>query len=271
MKSKHILFILIPNQINFNNKMKFIITIVLVCILYIHIINAKKEEKVYPILKADLPFISCDVCTKAINNIWNLVNYAKRNIKKFEEIIIVDSIENTCNPKNLTSGKWIRLQDIAEEKTSGGKYLRLIETDGQSVCEEECNTIAKSCQLLFDEELDDYDLSTIIWKNQETLESLQQKVCQKWTSRCKKDTGKPKYLPAKFKREDYPFITMTQKEIEMEELMTQMHEAGLGDGMDVMDKASMSHMMDERYGDSYEDEDIEDNDMSDSDSSYSEF
>ena len=148
---------------------------------------------------ASIPYIACDVCLKAVNELYRLTVESRDKAFKhrLEEVSIVEHMENICKPDNATAGKWIRRQDIVSESgwtcrwqsqllihvdhhrvclsVPGSHLLRLIEPGGVSKCKEECVTIAKSCDLLFEEEIEELDdLSALLCKNKDlTVEQLQ--------------------------------------------------------------------------------------------------
>lgn len=53
----------------------------------------------------------------------------------------------------------------------------------------------------------------------------QEKVCKKWTSRCR---PRRKALPASYKRTDEEFVAQSEKDIEMERMMASMAAMGMG-------------------------------------------
>jgi hypothetical protein len=146
----------------------------------------------------------------------------------------------------LKAGTWIRYLDIDEKKDAGGTYIVLNEPGGASKCEQECSTIANSCEKLMDEDLDRDLISAELWKNKLTLDELKEKTCKQWSKRCKK-IRKPVSTSKSKKRKNYEFEYMTDKDLQMEQLMAEMKNSGLG-GMNMMGKDDMKDKMDE-YGD----------------------
>jgi hypothetical protein len=86
-------------------------------------------------------------------------------------------------------------------------------------------TLEQSCKNLLEEEIDVDDLSAVLWKGTATIGETQQRVCSEWSSRC---SGKQPKVKG---RKDYAFTLMSEKEVQMEELMASMEEAGLGGSM----------------------------------------
>lgn len=133
----------------------------------------KRKELDKTALKNDLPHIGCDVCKRAIEQIYGRTTELRRiaPYNKLEEIQIVDSIEKVCDVET-PNGQWVRRLDIGEVKENGRKYLTLTEPGGTAKCGRECGTIERSCNDLFQEELEGDDLSSLIWKNK--INSLQE-------------------------------------------------------------------------------------------------
>jgi hypothetical protein len=121
-------------------------------------INPKDVEK-------DIPYISCQVCKKAVDNLYTSVQTARNEApyKKLDEGKIQEIIEVICDPDNK-GGEWLRKFDIVQQKKKDGTFLVLEEPGGVSKCETECSTIVKSCKSLLNE-IDLDDLSAALWKN----------------------------------------------------------------------------------------------------------
>ena len=73
-----------------------------------------------------------------------------------------------CTPTNRTTGDWIRYYDIKEETVKGTRYLTLDQQDTKAKCTEECQTIARSCDEMFEQDIDLDDVSALLWKNKLT-------------------------------------------------------------------------------------------------------
>lgn len=124
--------------------------------------------------KVDLPGISCDVCTMAIETLYDEVKTLRTEApyNKVEELEIQNIIENMCKMDD-PNGEWLRYVDIVTKVKSDGKsYAKLEAPGGISKCETECVTVAKSCEDLFENEIDQDDLSAILFKNKHSLERL---------------------------------------------------------------------------------------------------
>lgn len=213
-----------------------------------------KEKDKEPVAR-DIPLIGCGVCEKVVSNIFIETDKARdaAAYKKIEEIQIDEILDDVCKPDS-PKGEWIRKINIAE-KTQGQKsYLFLEEPGGSSKCERECGTIAQSCNNLLQEEIDRDELSALLWKNKITQKDLKDKVCKKWTSRC----SSQKYIPASYKRTDFPFKPVSEKDLQMEQLMAEMKKAGMGgmsmynrDDMDALASGGMDAYADGDEGDEY--------------------
>ena len=200
--------------------------------------------------KEDLPFIGCEVCEHVVRNAYDEVAKKRLEVspkKKLEEIEVENVIEGICKPDGVY-GSWIRAIDIVPVKEKGNTYLKLEEPGGSSKCKNECETIAKSCKNLIDEEIDVDYLSSLLFRAVVPMENAIEKVCKK-LKRCKKR------LPLSRKdgkREDEEFEMISEKDLEMEKVMAQMQAAGLGGSMYGRD--DLADMMgDDPYGGDYDD------------------
>jgi len=230
---------------------KIILLIVIILVFYKNV-NGQfgggggSKTKKGIVRKEDLPLIGCDVCEYVIKSAYNSIQ-EKRSLlsskKKLEEIEVENVIEGICKPDN-EYGSWIRKIDIVPIKEKGNTYLKLQEPGGVSKCKNECETIAKSCKNLIDEEIDVDNLSGLLFKDKIAVDVAIEKVCKK-LKRCKKRlplSGKDG------KREDEEFDLISEKDLEMEKVMAQMQAAGLGGSMYGRD--DLADMMgDDPYGD----------------------
>jgi hypothetical protein len=117
------------------------------------------------ISKEDLKYIGCEVCENMVDALKSTLDDLKANSPtgKLGELVILETMEQICNPQNDT-GVWIKKQDIVESNSRGLAYLKLVQPGGISKCGDECVTIAKSCQMIFDNEIDLDDLSVVFIK-----------------------------------------------------------------------------------------------------------
>lgn len=214
------------------------------------IVAHAKKEKARPI-DSDLPLIACDVCLNVIKELFVITEDLRKQAgkKKLEEIKIAEAVDNVCQ-NDQSEGTWIRHQDITKV---GSGNLGLKSMQGVSKCEAECATIEKSCQNLLHsgDEIDVDDLSALLWKGKLSLSSLTDKVCTKVAKRCPSSNTKASQAAVNA-RQDYPFTEISEKDLEMEQLMAKMQASGLGGGMNMYTRDDMEDMasMMEGYEDS---------------------
>lgn len=237
---------------HYANISKFALVVVVSILIVISSIKTKSDSgKVYT--KEDIPYIGCQVCERTVAELFLAADAARETKpkKKLSELDIIVIIEGINNPKNQT-GEWIRKLDIKEVFDKGKRYLSLVEQGNLSKCKVECLTIAESSRRLLQDEIDADDLSALLYKNKVTVEEAKDKLCKKWTSRCK---PRRKSLPSSYKRIDEAFEVVDEKELEMERLMASMESMGMGANMYSPD--DLSGMMgggddeEDGYGDPY--------------------
>ena len=197
----------------------------------------------------DLPAIGCDVCYKSLASLYSLIQEKRRSNSRnhIDELEIASYLDGLCSLSDEL-GKWMKQIDIVE---NSDKSLLLDVQNGYGKVNTETKTIAKSCLDLFEEDIDREDLTELLFKNNKSLEEIQEKICNKQTSRCSK---KKKYL--KRKRTDYEFVPMADKDVELEKLIFEMQKSGLGGmGMNLLQRDDMQ--MPDPYADEYGDMDEE--------------
>ena len=137
----------------------------LISLTFIYTSIAKKKAEPQPI-REEIAHIGCSVCNLAMEEVFVAVS-EKRNsapYRKISEDMISDILDNICQ-STKDEGKWIRMYDIVEFKDNNRRYLNLEAPGGVGKCGRECSTIVSSCKLLFEEEIDQNDLSAILWKD----------------------------------------------------------------------------------------------------------
>jgi len=208
--------------------------------------QSKDKGKVLP---KDLPFIACEVCRYAVANIYDDVEDARKNApyKKIDELLVQDVLDGSCNPKDKY-GSWIREIDI-DVNDADPLLLELKHPGGLGKCEHECKTVAQSCKDLLEDDLDRDDLSGLLWKGKHGRDAMLDKVCTKMTKRC---SPGPKRMSPKRSRKDYPFLLISEKDLEMEQLMATMEASGVG-GVSMMGRDEMDQMAGGYGGDPYGD------------------
>lgn len=223
-----------------------------VCALILSTSVVSAAKKPLTLGQKDLQPIACDVCTRAVGELYETAAEARKvaAYNKISEETVQDLIEGLCKA-DVKSGEWIRELDIVTKRTEKGDFLELVAPGGLSKCKEECNTIVESCNRLLDEEIDADDLSGIIYKNKLSRKEMKSKVCRDWSGRC---SSKAKAIT--YQREEIPFEEISEKDLQMEQMMAQMKAAGMG-GMSMYNKDDMEGMManggmpgmeDEEYG-----------------------
>ena len=194
------------------------------------------------LMKDDLPFIACDVCNRVAESLFSTL-FEKVKYSQINEAKIEDILDTICRPES-DAGKWIRYLDIVQKNNQ----LQLNSPGGISKCANECTTISSSCLLLLTEEFDIDDIILYLWKNKDKLinsnvNDLKKYLCD--TKRCNSNS-KHKFKLSK-NRKDEIFKPLTAKDIEVENLMTNMKSAGVP-GLKAYDRESMMERMMEEYG-----------------------
>lgn len=149
-----------------------IIFILFSVLVLVNVVDAKAKVKAtHPaaVITDDLPYIKCEVCERVVVELVTNVKKMRESLpktKKLEEYRISEIFDNVCNPSNATYGMWIRKIDI----TKRGKYLHLDEPGGVSKCNGECLTVAKSCHDMLENEIDQDEISAMLYKSNDELE-----------------------------------------------------------------------------------------------------
>lgn len=187
---------------------------------------------------SDVSYIGCEVCQKAAEAAHGQVATAREKApyRKISEEDIDRILTNICNPEE-DEGEWIKRLDIVEKREGKGRVLVLEAPGGIQKCNQECKSIKKSCEDLFDEEMDLESLSVFLYKHKGDVTTTQDTVCKKLSKRCKKI----KALPSKFSREDQPFTALSEKDLELEKIMAKMKANGMSGSM--YDAETMRQMM----------------------------
>jgi len=211
-------------------------------------------KKTFAPVKADAGKIGCDVCEAMVRESWAQASamHVAAEPAKLEEEKVHELLEKICNPKS-SEGKWIAKMDLVSSKDvaagdenivgntgnlkPGKEYLLLRQHASFGHCERECETIAKACHDLADEELDMDTLAVALWNRQQEPDALVDQLCSDACPR----------KPMSKKRKDYEFREKSDQEVKMDELMATLEASGMG-GMNMYSRDDMQGMMDE-YGD----------------------
>ena len=210
------------------------------------------------VIKEDLKYIKCDVCKTVASTLWNRISEMAKDMppgkKHIEELEIIEVLDSVCNPENSTIGDWMRKMDITVREDGNTKRVVLVEPGGKAKCGAECATMAKSCNTLLEDDLDSQDdvLAALYKRGKTNLDKFEESMCKKWSNRCNKE---PKGLPATFRRlYDEAFVPLSEKDIQMEDMMAMMKSMGMGGQMMGRDQM-MDQMADEdedMLGDGYQ-------------------
>lgn len=140
--------------------------------LLLFLIFASGQKLKEPIPK-DVSLIGCDTCQFGLKDILHQVNDTRVSTayQKISELQILEILDSICNP-DVRHGAWIRTIDIVQVDAS----LAFTFPGGLSKCDEECRTVAKSCKILLQDEIDRDELSSLLWKNEKNGDEIAAQV-----------------------------------------------------------------------------------------------
>lgn len=202
------------------------------------------------IFKDDLPYIACDVC-KLIADYTHSI--AQMQHVQSKEGDMADFLGSICVPSQF-NGRWLQEVHIEEKQVSGGIQLTVVKPGGMSYCNNDCRTVARSCDRLLNEELVLEDISAFLWKGRKSIdgESVEAKMCGQ---RC--DPQEQKLYPYVRREHGETFTSMTDAGVDMAKL-SEMGQSGMGDGMPILGRENPAEIEEEEdYLDEI-DEDSED-------------
>eukprot|EP00238_Polyblepharides_amylifera_P012386 CAMPEP_0196580438 /NCGR_PEP_ID=MMETSP1081-20130531/28629_1 /TAXON_ID=36882 /ORGANISM="Pyramimonas amylifera, Strain CCMP720" /LENGTH=248 /DNA_ID=CAMNT_0041900301 /DNA_START=257 /DNA_END=1003 /DNA_ORIENTATION=+ len=170
---------------------------------------------------------------------------------KVKEIDILEKIEKICDPEK-PAGKWITHLDMLED----GKKIKLVEHYQPGKCKKECRTIAKACEEVIGDS--DTDLAEALYKGDMQRAKLQNLLCRDLSDVC---TNAPPSVP-KSRKPIEEFVELSDKEVEMQELMATMGDIPGMPGMNMYSREDLEGMTGDGggYGDDYGDYEEEDDD-----------
>lgn len=212
------------------------------------------------VAKDEVPLIACPTCdyfSRALHdNLKKLQIEANNSNKRISETKVEELLESMCDATSV-NGRWIRKLDIDIAKENSKSYLTLTAPgigSGISACGNECATIVRSCEMIYEEgDLDDFLF--FIWKKTKnkndipTSKELYQHICmESGSKRCAKKPKEYKKPKGKLHRENEEFHPISEKDLEMEELLKNMRDSGLGDGLNLYDKETAMERMMNEYG-----------------------
>lgn len=178
-------------------------------------------------IKADLPYIECAVCQELAAALVKHVeemppppqpagrvgSRGKVPKGKVSEADVSDLLENVCNPKEK-QGRWLSTFDLV----SKNGLVELETQSGPGKCNRECQTIAQSCTDLFGKIEDSVDdLQVALWKGR-GKEEITETLCGELSEVCPRKTN----MKPVERKVDEEFRPMSDKDIEMEELMSKL-------------------------------------------------
>jgi hypothetical protein len=190
------------------------VTVSIFIVLAIVVVEGRKDNRPYDESK----HIKCEICPHIATAI---ATQLETSLKKADETEIVDYLDSICM-SSKSSGEWIRELDIQEKDG----HLVVEKPGGVAMCGSECKTVERACNVLMYEDMNLDDLSLNLWqyKKAATAPTIYVTMCQHITLHCVPD----RVVYTVKDRVDEPFISMSHKEQDMEALMNNMKESGLG-------------------------------------------
>lgn len=199
--------------------------------------------------KEDVQYIKCQACEALAKNALRQVKAAREGLKpgkKLDEMTIIEKVEKMTNPSK-DEGEWIAKTDIEEE----GPTLKLVEHSEVGECNSDCKTIAKAVEAVIGDS--DTDIAEELWKGTKNRSQFTNWLCHKQTGSCR---SKPPPVPAD-RKPGPAFKVMDAQEAQMQKMMDNMKEMGMGGQLWDRDSA-MQEVAKGELGDDYDDDEIAD-------------
>jgi len=114
-------------------------------------------------------------------------------------------------------------------KTRGARFLFVERRDDVRKWDRETATVKKSCDLIFEEEIEDVDqFALALWHNEiENPEQARELLCHHLTDRCNYETRIPiDAILGDAKRVDYEFVKVDHRVVEAEQIQQNMADGG---------------------------------------------
>ena len=247
-----------------------------------HVLSQLPSKKKAVAYKPDLPLVACATCTSLAYVVYDFVGQMHKDVenanlqrakikskrskdhKRLDENSLSEVLEGVCDPESV-HGEWMRHLDVKEitadipekdkkDKDKGKEFKKLAFEWHENIghCGVECRTMALSCHNLLHEELDVDELQSILYRYSLSRDETLDRMCMKMSNRCRLTKA---FAVGSHKRTDEPFTEMTEKDLEIEQLMARMASMGMGGvsayGRDDLD--AMSQRFEDGYEDSPED------------------
>eukprot|EP00457_Paulinella_chromatophora_P016632 gb/GEZN01017482.1/.p1 GENE.gb/GEZN01017482.1/~~gb/GEZN01017482.1/.p1 ORF type:complete len:230 (-),score=52.46 gb/GEZN01017482.1/:108-764(-) len=135
-------------------------------------------------VKAHVKHLLCPVCEEATDQLLKHVQTMTEDVATRRdkwEAAVLDYMDNLCSPSQ-PQGKWLTKFDVVLDKETGKISLADQMIDG--ACNQECNTMARACNQVFDEIALEI-LETLSEGKLTTKSKLQNKICRKINGACK--------------------------------------------------------------------------------------
>lgn len=227
--------------------------------------NPQRQRMREPIhVKEDLHPIMCDVCELVAFSVFfdtqekrkekpivTEVKVPGKKVKKssFSEDDIIQTISDVCDRKRK-AGEWMWTVDLTQRisgvkgsrfwnepsdaekeamKTRGARFLFVERRDDVRKWDRETATVKKSCDLIFEEEIEDVDqFALALWHNEiENPEQARELLCHHLTDRCNYETRIPiDAILGDAKRVDYEFVKVDHRVVEAEQIQQNMADGG---------------------------------------------
>ena len=127
-------------------------------------------------IEKDVPHIACPVCRIQVEEMLRLTITMRDHApyKKLSEWYLDPMFDGICDPDSKY-GKWLSQTNIATAYSEDNHNERELQVYLDAVpgkCGKECLTVAKSCKILMDDDVDRDELSALLYSNKLSREAL---------------------------------------------------------------------------------------------------